>query len=379
MTGTSCDGLDCACIEIDLKGWRPLWSGSANYPARLRKQVLSAQVPGIRHELRALMKLDRDLGDWYGLVLQSLIKKSRPSPQIISNHGQTLAHYPNDHVTLQLGNPTWIAAKTGLTVISHFRDGDLAVSGQGAPLLPRFHHLLAHQLTEGSIRKGVAIHNVGGISNFTYIGPNSRRDLIIACDTGPGNIWIDAAAEKATRGKLKMDLGGKLAAQGAVDWNAVKKILRHPYFSKSPPKSTGRDGFPFSLLTSKTAAQGASLVATATAITIESCAQAYERFIFGKGHPLHRIFLCGGGAKNPALIASLQARLPSISVGTMEAVGWDNQVIEAQAFGYFGFLSLLGTPVGGSWTGARDFAPPGLITPGRNWRDILNKLNLQEI
>src|SRR5262249_25626100 len=152
-----------------------------------------------------------------------------------------------------------------------FRDGDMAAGGQGAPLVPLFHRSLAHVL--GTLRTGVAIHNIGGISNLTYIGP---REKLLAFDTGPGNLWIDIAAEIATGGKAKFDNGGELASQGSVDPKVFRELMKHPYFAKKPPKSTGRDEFTRDFFLSKAGKlKGPSLVTTATVVTTESIAQAY--------------------------------------------------------------------------------------------------------
>ena len=371
MTGTSCDGLDASCLEFDSEGWKSLWSSSAPYPAPLRKRVLSIQEPKSRHSLSEVQALHRDLGDWYAKVLVRLLK-NRPA-DVIANHGQTIGHFPAEHgssgVTLQSGDPTRIVAATGLTCVSHFRDGDMAVGGQGAPLVPLFHQLLADKF--GGAEQGLAIHNIGGISNLTYLGPG---DQVIAFDTGPGNAWIDAAISLATRGKQKIDKGGKTARGAEPDPKAIEACLNHRFFSKKPPKSTGRDDFPFQLLLSKTRKRDSSLVASATWITIESIARAYERFILAQELPLERIVVCGGGAKNSYVLKGLQMRLPEIKVESMKDAGWDPQAVESQAFAYFGFLSLLGMPIGGPWTGAKKFGPPGQITPGRNWTELLDKL-----
>lgn len=373
MTGTSCDGLDAACISIDPDGWEPLWSGTAPYPAALRRRVLDAQKPGTKLTSREWLMIERDLGEWYANALSALIKKQPASerPNLIANHGQTVAHFPASNrqgMTWQLGDPTRIARATGLTVVSGFRNGDMAAGGEGAPLAPGFHLLLASVLDPTKL--GIAIHNIGGISNLTYIGPE-----VMAFDTGPGNCWIDAATEVATRGKSKFDRGGKLGRHGTVDAKAIDSILKNAFFKKQPPKSTGRDDFPFELFKSKTKARGADLVATATAVTVESIAHAYENFILKKRLPLKTIYITGGGAKNSALMDGLKNYLAPIQVLTLEEAGFDPQLVEAQAFAYFGFLSLLGQPVSGSWTGCRGFAPPGHITPGENWAEILSALS----
>ena len=372
MTGTSCDGLDAACVEIDDTGWRPLWSASAPFPKQLSDRVFKFQAPGTRQPIADWLSLNRDLGDWYGQALARLIarnggKGGPEAPQAVANHGQTLAHFPAKRAqgtTLQLGDPTRIARATGLTVISHFRDGDLAAGGQGAPLVPLFHQLISLALGPSN---GIAIHNLGGISNLTYIAPDGA---LLAFDTGPGNLWIDEATRIFTRGKQRFDRGGRIARTAQPDTKAVQAVLKHPYFKKSAPKSTGRDEFSFSVLSRATRAKGAALVATATAITAESIAGSYRQFVLKRGMPLERIYFVGGGAKNTGLLSQIRALLPGVEVSSLQETGFDPQMIEAQAFAYFGFLALCGQPIGGAWTGARGFGPPAHIIPGENWDEI---------
>ncbi len=369
MTGTSCDGLDAACVDIGPNRWRPLWNRSAPYPAELRRRVLTMQNPKAKLTTRELLDIDRDLGLWYAREL-SKMTRSKPAsirPAVISNHGQTVAHFPQPGArgtTLQLGDASRIAAATGLTVVSGLRDGDMAAGGQGAPLLPLFHHRIARG------RSGVALHNLGGISNLTYIG---RSGVKMAFDTGPANAWIDFAAQKMGAGNF--DRGGRIAARGVVDGKAVERVLReHFFFAKKPPKSTGRDDFPFEFLLKRTRARGADLVATATAITAASIAQAYRRHIIARGMPLKEILCCGGGALNPTLLSWIQMLLPEARVSTTADAGVDPMLVESQGFAYFGYLSLLGQPLGGSWTGAHSFGPPGAITPGENWAKVLREI-----
>lgn len=371
MTGTSCDGLDAACIEISAEGWRPLWAKSSPYPKPLRERVLKMQLPGTRVGLREFLDLNARLGEWYGSSVAKLIRANDPAPDVIANHGQTVAHFPDAKpaTTLQIGDPVRIAQATGVTVVSNFREGDMAAGGKGAPLVPLFHSLIAQRLPGGD--SGIAIHNLGGISNLTYVSPKGD---VLAFDTGPGNIWIDAAATSATRGKSLMDRNGALAGRGRIDTGAVVSVLKHPYFSRPAPKATGRDDFPFSYLTGKSRAKGADLVSTATAVTVESIARAYERFILSRGLPLDSIYLCGGGANNPVLVEWLQGRMPGVNFGQLSDHGLDARWIEAQAFAVYGFLSLKGAPLGGEWTGARGFGPPGHIVPGSNWNTVLNLL-----
>lgn len=374
MTGTSCDGLDASCIRLDVRGWEPLWSASIPYPPHLRKAVLALQKPGSRHALREVLKLHAELGDWYGEAVVRLLKdKRRAVPDIIANHGQTVGHFPEDHpgTTLQLGDPTRIAAACGLSVAAGFRYGDIAAGGQGAPLVPLFHRSLAGALDPE--QRGIAIHNLGGISNLTYIPPGDRPT--IAFDTGPGNSWIDAAAARATRGKQSFDRGGKLARAGRVDAAAMRRLLAHPFYKHSPPKSTGRDDFPVEDFFAACKKKGPDLVATATALTVESIGRAYEKFILAKRLPLARVYVCGGGAKNPALLDGLRKRLPKLQFQALDQFGLDPQMIESQAFAYFGFLSLLGKPLGGPWTGAKGFGSPAQLIPGKNWPRVVSTVS----
>lgn len=370
MTGTSCDGIDMACLDVNAQGWSPLWNSSAPYPPPLRKRVLDFQKPTASHSSRSWLELHRDLGLWFATVIKKGIAKQRERPDVVANHGQTVAHFPGDAgMTLQLGDGTRISSATGLTVITQFREGDMAAGGQGAPLVPLFHRMVAERMDLG--KSGIAFHNMGGISNLTYFGP---KNLVLAFDTGPANIWIDAATEQVTRGKRKFDAGGRLAAQGIIDTKGVSGALKHPYFHMNPPKSTGRDQFPFEYLTSKTKSKGNDLVATATAVTTESVIQSYNKWILEAGLPLREIYICGGGAKNLTLLEGIQTGLPHVKLATFTKLGLDNQAIEPMAFAIFGYLSLIGKPLGGTWTGAQAFGPPGHIIPGQNWDEVMKKM-----
>jgi anhydro-N-acetylmuramic acid kinase len=365
MTGTSCDGLDVACLEFRGPNWRTLWTKSARYPAALRERVLASQRPRTKLTVREFGELHRDLGSWYGSTLARICAAN--PPDAIGSHGQTVAHFPSRRkqgFTIQLGDPARIAAATGLTVVSNFRDGDMAVGGEGAPLAPRFHQLLARKIAP---RGRIAIHNLGGISNLTYIGAAGE---IVAFDTGPGNIWIDEAAHRATGATF--DRGGKLAARGTADTAAANEILRNEYFLRRPPKSTGRDDFPFELLLRATKARGLDLVATATTVTVQSIAEAYRRFVSARG--LDAIYFCGGGAHNRFLMSELKKGVKPIHVGTVDELGFDSKYLESQAFAFFAYTALQGKSLGGAWTGAGDWAPGAHIIPGRNWSSIVRRL-----
>jgi anhydro-N-acetylmuramic acid kinase len=373
MTGTSCDGLDAACADFSRDCWKSFWTKSAPYPRAFRQRVLTAQLPNTKHSLREWGELHRDLGLWIASAVKKILSTIPPRlhPDVIACHGQTVAHFPGakkQGFTIQLADPSRIANATSRTVISNFRDGDMAAGGEGAPLAPRFHKCIARS------RTGISIHNLGGISNVTYLGP---QNLILAFDTGPANLWIDAATELVTNGKQKFDRNGALARAARIQPGAnavVVRILRDQFFHRPPPKSTGRDDFPFTKLLQATRARDATLVTTATVVTIESIARAYEKFILEKNLPLHTIYFTGGGARNSFLMEFLERRLTGIRIAPLTELGVDPDYLEAHAFAYLGYLALHGKALGGPWTDVSEWAPPARVTPGRNWPQIVRQL-----
>ena len=372
MTGTSCDGLDAVTVAFQKNQFEVLHSFSCSYPATLREKVLRFQKYGARHDSKSWLQLHRELGQWYATAaLRGIKNKFRPD--VIANHGQTVAHFP-EVGTLQMGDASILAQKTGLTVVSQFRTGDMAAGGQGAPLVPRFHEILAR--SSGASREGCSIHNLGGISNFTYVAEGHTP---LAWDTGPGNLWIDLAVEQKSGGKIKMDEGGRLALLGSPRLEAVATLLRHSYFKRRPPKSTGRDEFTENQVTRALRRLPlADAAATATLATAQSIVRDYCREILDKGLPLECIYFCGGGAKNRTLLDCIRIEFLKrgwfVRIEDSSSVGVAPQQMEAAAFAFLGKESLVGNPLGGSWTGAKAFGPPGQITPGKNWAQVFTKL-----
>ncbi len=335
--------------------------------------VLSCQQPQARHTFQQWLALDRELGNWFADSLESIRRAGRTPLDAIANHGQTVAHHPGVG-TLQLGAPEIIAARLGVTVISNFRNGDMACGGQGAPLVPGFHRILA--LGAGVHRGGCTIHNLGGISNLTYI---HGRSPVKAWDTGPANLWIDAVVQSRTNGRLLMDRNGRLGLSGKAHGPTVARLLKHPYFKRTPPKSTGRDDFSSAqVLAAVRHLELRDAVATVTEATAKSISSDYHRNILSPGLPLSRIIFCGGGALNPALILHLEAALDEVGsqarILNSSHLGIPAQDMEAAAFAFLGRESLLGHALGGSWTGASGFGPPGHLIPGRNWSALLRKV-----
>lgn len=395
MTGTSCDGLDAACVEFKPGSpSRLLWSEALPYPRALRERVLTIQAKPAKSTLKEFVTLERDLGIYYANSAKKLLRPRRGKNSsarsaridVIANHGQTLAHHPDLHITLQAGNPSWIVRETQLTVVSDFRSADLAAGGEGAPFAPRFHaEWLRRQHTKKAPPRFAAVQNLGGISNISWF---KKGKLQFAFDTGTANLWIDEAVSRLTRGKMLYDANGAIAKRASQnrplsrsDVEALSQLLRHPFHRLKPPKSTGRDDFPFRLLTQVAQVsrhRGEDLVSLATLYTVESIAHAYERDLLPSVPSSLRVpvYLCGGGAQNKFLVESLSRRLPQLEFTTAE----DAQSMEAQAFAYFGYRALLGKPIGGHWTGVNAEIPGGRISPGKNWTHVAKAiLSLSQI
>ncbi|MFN7686084.1 MAG: anhydro-N-acetylmuramic acid kinase [Oligoflexia bacterium] len=378
MTGTSCDGLDATAVRFSGRmGTGPkqgqfsvLWNRSVPYPSALRTRVLRLQSSHKKTSIQELLELHRDLGEWYGATL-----KKMPLARVdaIANHGQTVAHFPPKS-TLQLGEAACIAHSTGITVVSDFRWGDLATGGQGAPLVPAFHQDLYER---SNLRgTGLAIHNLGGVSNLTYLRPDAEP---LAWDTGPANLWIDAIVRHRTRGVSQFDAMGRLAARGKIHPHQVARLLSHPFFLRRPPKSTGRDDFAEKDAIKITASlETPDAVATVTAATARSISDSYVRFILKKGLPLSKILVCGGGARNPTLLKLIELELIEkgwfVSIEDSSKIGIDPQYMESTAFAFLGHRALRGRALGGGWTGGALTAPPAKITPGQNWSQLLRKI-----
>lgn len=374
MTGTSCDGIDFSCLEFSNGNFKSLWNDSSEYPELMRDAVLMAQQPDQRFKISEIQSLNSELGKWFAKKIIAVIKKHN-KPDVIANHGQTIFHdstHFKPGITLQSGSAAVISEKTGLTVISNFREGDLASGGKGAPLATTYHQVIAKKLPH--YKSGISIHNLGGISNFTYIHPKHK---LISFDTGPANIWIDAAVKMISEDERTYDHNGDIAAIGKSDKKIVAQLLKNPFFKINPPKATGKDDFPDELFFNAikgTKLSGFDVVATATELSAKSIADSYTKWIIKKKLPLKQIYFTGGGSKNKTLLRLIQEKLPQIQIGSIDEHGHASNFIESSAFAYLGYLTLLGSPVGGAWTGASTFAPPGQILPGKNWNSVLDKI-----
>ncbi|RIH85974.1 anhydro-N-acetylmuramic acid kinase [Calidithermus roseus] len=350
MSGTSVDGVDLVLAELDGRPphleWKVLEHREALFPAELRERLLKA-LHG-ESLTRELALLHHDLGRFYAEAATSFAGVA----QLAAVHGQTVWHEP-PQTTLQIGEAAYLAEALGVPVAADFRPSDLALGGEAAPLVP-YPDLLLYG--EAGVRR--AIHNIGGISNLTYLSGLEPSSLL-AFDTGPGNCLIDEAASWVG---LTHDPGGKVAQKGQVNEEKLSAWLAHPYFRRPPPKSTGREIWRLDQLETE-GFNPPDLLATLTELTARSIAQAYERFVLPRG--LDEIWVAGGGAYNHTLMQRLRALLP-VPVHTFEERGHNSKVREALAFAVLGYLRFLGLPnVLPQVTGARSAAVAGkLLVPG---------------
>lgn len=369
MSGTSADGIDAAVVEITgtppQLHVRTLAFHTAPWPKPLRERILvAAQGQATTGEL---CRLNFELGEHFAQAALQAIALARLRPaqvDLIGSHGQTVWHDVDESgrvtSTLQLGEAAVIAERTGVTTISNFRARDVAAGGQGAPLIAYVDWLLLRHPFHAR-----AVQNIGGIANVTYLPPGEDPNGVIAFDTGPGNMLIDAAAVRASDGALPFDCDGELARRGRVDEGLLAEWLAHPYFQQRPPKTTGRELFGLAFFEQAWAAAQArgltpaDAVATFTALTARSIADAYRRFLPG---PVAEVIVGGGGARNPTLMKLLREALAPARVLTHEDVGICSDAKEAIAFAVLAYESWHGRPGNlPSATGARRAVALGQI------------------
>ena len=381
MSGTSHDGIDAVLVDIArVRGrfriqQRAFRSFPYSRPVRSRLLRLSQ---GARIDAGEVSQVNVLLGELFARAVLKLCERAAISWEqvdAIGSHGHTVYHSPHQRPgpgsTLQIGEPAVIANRTGITTIADFRPADVALGGEGAPLVPYVHACLFQHPT-----RAVAVHNIGGIANVTALPPRSTQQDLLAFDTGPGNMLIDSVVHTVTKGKRLYDRNGRMAKAGSVHTRLLHELLRHRYFARRPPKSTGREEFgaPFVERFLKRAAQlnlsPNDQAATATALTATSMAQAYHDFILPQG-PLAEVYLTGGGALNPTLRMQFVQALPAVRIRLLEETGYASQSLEALAFAVLAYATLHGLPSNvPSATGARRPVVLGKIVPGKNYRDV---------
>src|SRR5450432_187758 len=285
MSGTSLDGIDVAIVELAGQRVETIGFVSKPYTARVRAAILAvsdARCTGraeaaVGGATAAISRLNFQLAELYAGAIGDAVRRFGPV-ELIGCHGQTIYHEGRSN-TLQIGEPAILAERTGVPVVSNFRARDIAAGGQGAPLVPFADYLLFRHRT----RRRIAL-NIGGIANITVIPPSAAPRDIVAFDTGPGNMVIDALAKEYSKGKLTCDRDGKIAASGAVNPGLLAELLADPYYRRKPPKSAGREqyGARFMALMKKSGAPLRDLIATATVLTAATIAMGVGRGV-GKG------------------------------------------------------------------------------------------------
>ena len=375
MSGTSLDGVDAALLEVDgatpaTFSWRLLGFHSERYLPEERNSIRRAIEGGGPAELARLHAV---LGERFGRCALAGCARAGVEPATVAaigSHGQTVWHDPpSQHgrgATLQLGDPATIAEITGIPVVSDFRTRDVAAGGHGAPLVPWPDRLLF-----SAPDRPRALQNLGGMANVTWLPAASNGEPVLAFDTGPGVALIDTTVELATDGRRTFDADGEMAAAGQVNADLLGHLLEHPFVRRDPPKSTGREVFGSAFVQRlverrgpRTRREWTDLVATLTAFTAASVAEACRRWVIPRG--VSEVLLAGGGALNPVLAGMIADRLAPLPVRDLSEVGLDPEAREAACFAVLAWAHLRGLPANAPHsTGASGARVLGSLTPGR--------------
>ena len=350
MSGTSADGVDAAIVDITKKKVRLLAFEVFPFGGALRKAVLRLCRPETAR-LEDICHYNFVLGEVFADAVSKLCSRSGIAPSsidLIGSHGQTIYHNPQGtryggrviRSTLQIGEPSVIAQRTGITTVADFRPRDIAAGGEGAPLVPYADYILY-----GHNRISRAVQNIGGIANVTFLPSGGRLSDVLAFDTGPGNMVIDGIVRLVSKGTKHFDRNGRMAARGKVDTKLLNEMLRHPFFRRRPPKSTGREEFGEAFAEQvyrqarKKGLADADIAATVTAFTAQTIARAYRQFLPTVPDEL---ILCGGGAHNRTLVGILHNELPEVKVLSSEDFGISVDAKEAVSFAILAWATMNG-------------------------------------
>jgi anhydro-N-acetylmuramic acid kinase len=353
MSGTSVDAIDVSLIKSSMGKESLLLHLQFPYEKKLQERILQLiHEPNV--QLADFTDLHYEIGKAFAdaaentiqIALKNKILKKRSDLKCIGAHGQTVFHDPIKKQTLQIGEGSKIAALTNITAVSDFRAADTAYGGEGAPLLPFYHR----KLFSSFAKKGVAVHNLGGISNYTYIGP---QNTIFALDTGPANCFMDGAIQYFSKGKVRFDSAGKIAGTGKMRKEVTSFFAQNSeiaeFRKRTAPKSTGRELFSpkvlMDLIKKHPQLSQEDLLCSLAHYTVELISESYRREILDKKFPLTKVILAGGGAHNLYLIRLLKNEFPKIDFETMEDHGWSAQALESQAFAFFALSALHKKPI----------------------------------
>ena len=369
MSGTSADAVDAALVEWpegpETRPFQLYAYREEPLPDELRKRIhalAAGRTPGA-DALAELATLDVLLGERFAAAARAVAEQggtSLSAVDAIASHGQTVFHLPENRASLQIGDPSVIAQRTGCTTVADFRPRDLAAGGEGAPLAPFFHHAALSDPGESR-----AVLNLGGIANLTWLPRGGQPDAVLAFDVGPANALLDGVIAILTQGRESMDRDGARARRGRVDPALLERLLDDAFLRRPPPKSTGRERY--GLEEAEALAAGGhdldDLVATLTRFTTEAVGRACRDFLPAPGP--ERLLVGGGGARNPALLEGLAGTLPGVAVETLDDAGVPAGAAEAMAFSLMGRNALLGLPNHlPRCTGAATATVLGEIVPG---------------
>ncbi|WP_299080180.1 anhydro-N-acetylmuramic acid kinase [uncultured Paraglaciecola sp.] len=362
MSGTSIDGVDAALVDFSGPHPRLLDSQTFAFPPSLTSQLHQLCAPS-GNEIEQMGRADREVAKVFAEASLQLLKNNYVRPdqiKAIGSHGQTIRHIPSGQhsFSLQIGDPNTLAALTGIDVVADFRRKDIALGGQGAPLVPAFHKAVFSSPTLSRI-----VVNIGGIANLTYL-PKGTSDDIIGYDTGPGNTLLDAWCKLHTG--QDYDEKGQWAAQRSGDPELLQLLSKHPYFSQLAPKSTGREEFNLTWLQQnidKLPRQLDPQVVQATLVMLTASTIATQVLQF---RDVEQVYICGGGARNEFLVEELESELHECDFFTTDDLGVEADAVEAMAFAwlaYAHFNNIQGSIA--SVTGATKGAVLGTYCPGK--------------
>jgi len=331
MSGTSLDGIDAALIRSD--GLTGIETGA--FLSRPYDSAMRARLRAVLGGKGPVEEAGRELTLLHAKVVRELLAAAQLAPRevrVVGFHGHTILHRPREGRTWQIGEGALLAAETGIDVVADLRGNDVTLGGEGAPLVPLYQAALASDL-----ERPVAVVNIGGVANVTWIGQGAPGEeaQVLAFDTGPGNALINDWVER--HGGAPLDRDGRLAGAGRVDEARLRGLLASDYFDRRPPKSLDRDDFSADPVTGLSLEDGAATLTAFTAATIAAAAAHFPQ-------PAGRWLITGGGRHNPTLMAALAERTGA-PVEPVEAVGWQGDALEAQAFAYLALRSLAGLPL----------------------------------
>jgi len=376
MSGTSADGIDVVLARISGAplhlNAKLLGHTSSKFPVALRKEILRVAEQQLI-SAGELSQLNFRLGEVFARAALEACRQFRVAPSkidLIGSHGQTIFHQGRaasylgspTASTLQIGEPSVIAARTGIITVGDFRPADMALGGQGAPLVPYVDYLLYSHRKLGRVSL-----NLGGIANITVIPANAKPNQVFAFDTGPANMLIDALVSHFTYGRQRFDKNARLASQGRSIPALLDELLCDPYLRIAPPKSTGREYYGHAYVRKLLAvgrrhrAKPNDLIRAATIFSGLSVVDALHRFVLPKAR-IHQLIVSGGGARNPLILAQLSAALPNIEIVPSSVLGVPEEGKEAFAFALLAYETFHQRPGNlPSATGARGPAILGKI------------------